>query len=420
MVDRPVVILGFGAAGMSAVVALREAGYAGRVLVIDKGEGLPYSPVLTSYYAAGRILREACFLWDEEELARYDVDVISGVEVTSLDVASNRVVLSDGRSFAYEKCLIATGASPALSVSDEFKRCNPLVLRDMHDADRLRKLLDDNPKPRVLVSGTSMVALKVCEACVQRGAPVTMLGRSPHILRGSAHPACAARFEQWLSELGVTLRLSDSIESVNAAGAAFDVRFKADGQVERFDALLVAHGVRPNIAFVAEGALAVDAGILVDDTMRTSAADVYAAGDVAQARDVMTGNSRVFGLWATACEQGMAAGCAMAAAMRDSNGLPDDQHRYYGGFACNTIHVCDIMFASAGDVSVREGVEITTEEHEDGTLLVFAYQPASCETRELVGFNIVTRADERGLFNPALDEIGKLKNAIEKTGANRG
>lgn len=409
-----VIILGFGTAATSAIVALRDAGYEGRLLVIDKGCGLPYSPVLTSYYAAGLIERDDCFLWDGQDIERYGVDVVYGVEVVSLDAAAHEIAVSDGRVFSYGKCLIATGASPTLSVNDDMRACNPLVLRDMDDADRFASVLQRGDGLRLLVSGTSMVALKSVEACLERGAHATLLGRSPHILRGNAHPACAARFETWLAALGVDMRLSDSVEAASAQEGACEVTFASDGATERYDGVLVAHGVRPNIGFVGEGTLVVDRGVVVDDEMRTSDPDVFAAGDVAQASDIATGGTRVFGLWMTARQQGATAGFAIAAALGCCGHRGFEERLFGGGLMCNTIHVHDIVFASAGTVTCEEGGSLEVEELSDDALLVRAYAPVGQQQRALVGFNVVAHADERGLYPAVLDEIGIMRSEIEK------
>ncbi|MBQ1450747.1 MAG: FAD-dependent oxidoreductase, partial [Eggerthellaceae bacterium] len=95
----------------------------------------------------------------------------------------------------FSKLLIATGAHPVVPGFPNLETYRPHVLRTMEDADRLREALACKPHARVLVSGTSMVGLKVVEACLDRKVDVTMLGRSPHILRSSAHPVVAERLE---------------------------------------------------------------------------------------------------------------------------------------------------------------------------------------------------------------------------------
>ena len=108
---RPVVVLGFGAAGTSAVMALREAGYQGRLVVVTDASAEPYSPVLTSYYAGGRIDRRQCFIWADSCLESLVDDMRTHARVRAIDVAAYEVVLESER-LGYSKLVVATGAHP--------------------------------------------------------------------------------------------------------------------------------------------------------------------------------------------------------------------------------------------------------------------------------------------------------------------
>jgi len=193
---KPVVVLGFGAAGMSAVAALREAGYKGGITVVTDTDSMPYSPVLTSYYAAGRIDRDQCFIWGDANPASMADEVRVRSKVVAMNAEAHEVTLDDGCRVGYSKLVVATGAHPVVRGFPRTDGYSPFVLRTMEDAERLRQALSSPCCKKVLVSGTSMVGLKALEACLDRGIQVTLLGRSPHIMRSSAHPLAAARFEE--------------------------------------------------------------------------------------------------------------------------------------------------------------------------------------------------------------------------------
>ena len=342
-------LLGFGAAAVNAACALRAEGYAGRITVVTDAGVDPYSPVLTSYYAGGRIERDACNPWADLDLAHVVDDVRAHARIESLDVAAHEVVLENGDRLRYSKLLVATGAHPIAPGFPQVEGYTPLVLRTMADAVRLRDALTSERCRDVLVSGTSMVALKVLEACLDRGKRVTLLGRSSHILRASAHPLVAQRFEEELVARGVELRLRQTVRGAEPADA--DARVEGGllvtfgtGEAQRFDEVVLAQGVEPNLDFVPRGALDADRGLIVDRFMRTSAPDVFAAGDVAQALDLSTGAPRVIGLWQNAVQQGRCAGRAMAAEL--AGRLPT--RPYPGSIPRNVIHVGDVLFASVG------------------------------------------------------------------------
>ena len=405
--DRPVVVLGFGAAAVSAICSLRECGYDGPLTVVTNAGPEPYSPVLTSYYAGGRIGQEQCFPWKDVDFSDLIDDLLFQQTPVSVDFAAHEVELVDGRRVGYSKLLVATGAHPVAPGFPELGAYRPHALRTMEDADRLYEALVRKPHARVLVSGTSMVGLKVVEACLDRKADVTMLGRSPHILRVSAHPAVAERFEQLLEERGVTFRLSQAVERVEdeSDASSYVVRF-SNGDEEEFDEVVLAQGVKPNLEFMDSGSVEMGDGLVVDSFMRTSVPDVFAAGDVAQALDLSSGKKRVIGLWQNAVQQGRCAGAAIAAEL--AGRVP--MRRYPGSIPSNTIYVQDVLFASAGSVAESEGRIIETITSPQSTS-VFAYERKGSKD-QLVGFNVLAVVSPDFKNESLVDDIGTYRRAI--------
>ena len=413
----PVVILGFGPAAMSAIDALRGAGYAGEIVVITDGEALPSSPVLTSYHAAGAIGRENCFLWHERDVEARDLTVVPHEAIAHLDAARRTITGGSGRTWRFSTCLIATGSTPRASSAGPLGACDPLTLRTIGDAEAFATALENAEDAHVLVSGTSMVALKAVETCLKRRAHVTMLGRSTHIRRKAAHPSAAARMERLIADQGVDLALGRKVASAQRLdGGGLSVLLEGDGLPRTFSTALVAHGMTPSIGFIAEGSLEIDRGIVVDRLMQTSVPGIFAAGDVAQA-PCLTGGSGIAGLWAEARAMGAAAGASMAAYL----GCPidDPEDRAYPGFLpANTIRVGRALFASAGRIPEDAPLgndaesEIFLEQTEaSGAYTLKAYEQRGSEPM-LVGFNMVALADERGLFSPAVDAIGRIRAEI--------
>ena len=400
-------MLGFGAAAVSAICSLRECGYDGPLTVVTNAGPEPYSPVLTSYYAGGRIGKEQCFPWKDVDFSDLIDDLLFQQTPVSVDFAAHEVELVDGRRVGYSKLLVATGAHPVAPGFPELGAYRPHALRTMEDADRLYEALVRKPHARVLVSGTSMVGLKVVEACLDRKADVTMLGRSPHILRVSAHPAVAERFEQLLEERGVTFRLSQTVERVEdeSDASSYVVRF-SNGDVEGFDEVVLAQGVKPNLEFIDSGSVEMGDGLVVDSFMRTSVPDVFAAGDVAQALDLSSGKKRVIGLWQNAVQQGRCAGATIAAELAGRAPM----RRYPGSIPSNTIHVQDVLFASAGSVAESEGRIIETITSPQSTS-VFAYERKGSKD-QLVGFNVLAVVSPDFKNESLADDIGAYRRAI--------
>ncbi|MBQ9002344.1 MAG: FAD-dependent oxidoreductase, partial [Eggerthellaceae bacterium] len=294
MSGSQVAIIGDGTAGVNALIALRNSGFDGVVRVFSDTGILPYSPILTSYYAGGEKTYDECFPWSAEQLAELEAEVHENCPVTELDTEAHLVRTPHG-DFAYDKCVIASGSTPMRWGFPEVEGGEyvPLVLRSMDDAERLKAVLEDTSVERVLVSGASMVALKTLEAALNRGKQVTLVGMNPHVLDFNALPEAAVRFERGLVEKGVELRLGQTIAAVKR-GERLEVTF-SNGDSDVFDAISVAHGMKSNLDFVKPGTLEIDRALVVDEFMRTSDPDVYAAGDVVQATELISGEKRVVG-----------------------------------------------------------------------------------------------------------------------------
>ncbi len=394
---KSVAIIGYGTAGVNAAIALRNAGYEGEIRAFADIDTLPYSPILTSYYAGGEKTYEECFPWSAEELDELNVTVVREA-VTGLDPQTHVIRTAEGE-YGYDKCVIATGAAPTCVgfPAVEGGSYEPLVLRSMDDAERLRRALDDPACNRVLVSGASMVALKTLEACLNRGKQVTLVGMMPHVLDMNALPQAAERFERGLRDKGVQLRLGQTIAAVKriarpAAGDdmrdwQLEVTF-SNGEVDVFDDISVSHGMRCNLGFLAPGALEVDRGLVVDGFMRTSDPDVYAAGDVAQATELISGEKRIVGIWKNAALQGACAGRVIAAEL--AGGAPSADMALAGSISTNTIAVNGTLFISAGTIEVTPERRVEVRESDDMTVVYLL------EGERLVGFNITCDHDEPG------------------------
>lgn len=437
--DQVAAIIGWGTAGVNAAIALRAAGYAGVIRAFSDTDILPYSPILTSYYAGGEKTYEECFPWSAEALAELNVEVVPNAHVAKLDPAAHRIVTEAGAEYAYDTCLVAVGARPSTVGFPRDCGYDPLVLRTMDDAARMKAAFESRACKRVLVSGASMIALKSVEAALNCGLEVSLVGVNDHVLDFSALPVAAERFERGLAAKGVQMRFGQSIAGVrvldgaDAEGGRLEVAFSG-GDVERFDEIVVAHGVRSDLSLLDGSGIAVDRAIVVDDFMRTSAPGVFAAGDCAQATELITGEKRVLGIWKTAALQGQCAGRAMAAEL--AGGAPAAADAYRGAIMTNTIAVSGTLFISAGLVDPREipGVAVEVQETDDMTVVRLyenGQDDVSCEGdicveagcgedgatklgpgARLVGFNVVADVDEPG--GTAYDVGAMLSLRIEE------
>lgn len=396
--EPTVAIIGYGTAGVNALIALRTAGYLGKICVFSNTRILPYSPILTSYYAGGEKSYDECFPWSAEELDSLGAEVLSDCPVTQLDPESHIIHTAQG-AFAYTKCIIATGATPVCWDFTGVCSTESLTLRTMDDAERLKAAITKPGCKRVLVSGASMVALKTLEACLARGLEVTLVGMNPHVLDFNALPQAAIRFEKGLQDKGVQLRLGQTVKAVEVVesedhplGRELKITFSTD-EMEVFDVVTVAHGMECNLDFVTEGSLEIDKALVVDDYMRTSDPDIYAVGDVAQAKELISGEKRIVGNWKNAAVQGACAGRTIAAELAGTEIPPDATFR--GSIPTNTIAVDGTLFISAGTMEVTPERRVEVRESDEMTV-VYVFGEEAEGAKRLVGFNLVCDEDKAG------------------------
>jgi 3-phenylpropionate/trans-cinnamate dioxygenase ferredoxin reductase component len=302
------VIVGAGMAGGKAAETLRDEGFDGRVLLVGAEPERPYErPPLSKDYLRGESERVGAYL--QEDPGWYDeheVELRTGATVESLDIGERAVVLAGGERIAYDALLLATGAEPKRPPIPGADLEGVHVLRTLEDSDALRAVLQRGG--RLVIVGAGWIGCEVAASARQGGMDVAVVEPQSVPLEGVLGTALGAFYRDVHADHGVALHLGAGVAAIEGAARAERVR-TSDGTTLDADAVLLAVGVAPRSG-LAEGILDVDNGIVVDAGLRTSAAGVFAAGDVANHHHPRFGRLRVEH-WANALEQGPAAARAM-------------------------------------------------------------------------------------------------------------
>jgi NADPH-dependent 2,4-dienoyl-CoA reductase/sulfur reductase-like enzyme len=324
-------IVGAGPAGLAAVETLRALDPACEIaLVCDEP---PYARMVLPYLVEGRIEERATATGDAEWLASRGVEAHLGRRVQRIEPAAHRVTLDDGVSLGYDRLLIATGsraARPALPGIDL-----PGVL-PFWTLDHARAYLGAPHRETAIVGG-GFIAFTVLDAVVARSERVTLLEREPQVLPRMLDASGAAIVAARLRTRGVDVRTEASLERIEAHGGRKRLHL-ADGAPLECDAVLVAAGIQPNVELLDGSGIEVRHGVVVDEHLRTSAADVFAAGDVAEGPDLLGGTRSVRAIQPTAVDHGRVAAANMA-------GHPV---AYAGSLVMNVLAVQGLEAASFG------------------------------------------------------------------------
>ena len=304
-----IVIVGGGLAAGTAATALRDAGYDGDVVLHAAEPHLPYErPPLSKGYLAGEKDADSLLVHPASWYAENDVDVRTGSRVERID-ADAHTVTAGGATESFDRLLIATGASPRRLAAADESGAPVAYLRTREDSDRLRSALA--PGHRIAILGGGFLGLEVAAAARTAGADVTVLEALDLPLLRVLGPEIGAVFADLHREHGVDLRLGAKVTGFDGDGRR--ARLTVDGSADvDADLLVVGIGASPDVALAEATGLAVDNGILVDERMRTSHPDVFAAGDVARAHHPVLGRSIRVEHWDNAIRQGRVAGRAMA------------------------------------------------------------------------------------------------------------
>jgi NADPH-dependent 2,4-dienoyl-CoA reductase/sulfur reductase-like enzyme len=269
--DVDVLLIGGGVASVRCARALRRRGFTGSVLLAGEEASIPYNrPPLSKELLRGEAPVELTWAEQPEWYARQRVELSLGTTVTDLDAARSRASLADRTLVRFRQCLIATGASPRVPPVPGAEHA--MLLRTVLDGQTIRARAETGG--RAVVIGGGFIGVEVAASLAAVGMRVTMLEMAAGLWGGALGPAVSAWAAEVLHERGVSVRLETAATRLEADAAwVGDERLPAD--------LLVAGvGVSPRLELAGE--LAVDDGIVVDDRRQTSAAGIFAAGDVAR------------------------------------------------------------------------------------------------------------------------------------------
>ncbi len=301
-------IVGSSHAGLAAVDAIRMQDKEGPLTLVSQEDCLPYSPTILPYVVSGRVDPGEVFLRDEAALDRLRVHFMKGSRVTGLHAGDGTVTLANGDTLKYEKALLATGAEPKSPPIPGLQGSSFFVLRTLADALELRKAMEGSRT--ALVLGAGLIGMHAAENLARCGVEVAVVEALGQVLPGYFDEEAARMIQRAFSAQGVDVVTGSRVEGVARSNGAANISLST-GRALSVDLVLVAAGVQPRVHFLRGSGLETDQGILVDERMRTSARGVWAAGDVAQARDFFDPVKRISATLPNAVDQGRIAGMDM-------------------------------------------------------------------------------------------------------------
>ncbi len=334
-------IIGNSAGGICAAEAIREVDEKGTIMIVSDEPYPAYSrPLISEHLAEGYPLERMLFR-PPDFYEKNNIRTVLGREVTGLDITGQTAVLEGGGKVNWEKLLLATGGVPIFPRMEGSDREGVFTFTTLDDARAIDAFLNRQAGRRVrsVVIGGGLIGVSVTEALVKRGVDITIVEMKDRVLNTILDEEASAIMESVLKQASIEIITDNTVSRINGylpaevAGVTL-----ADGTALPCEMVVVAIGVQPRTALVADTGIEVNRGIVVDRTMATSVPGIYACGDVSEAYDFVFGENRLSPIWPNACAGGRVAGFNMAGVSAE----------YQGGTAMNSIKYFGVSIVSAG------------------------------------------------------------------------
>jgi rubredoxin-NAD+ reductase len=290
--SAPLLIIGAGLAGWTTVREFRKLDTNTPIVLVTADSGDFYAkPTLSNAYAQKRTPAQLVTTPAAKMAETLNVTLLAHHQVQSLDTAAHHVVVAHGgqtQALTYSRLVLATGAQPIRipvggTAADQVKSINNLDdFGIFHQALGLDPSAPEPAAPKtVLIMGAGLIGCEFANDLVLAGATVHVVDPSPRPLALLLPAEAGEQLQAALQALGVVWHFGTTVAAVDSANAGLNVRL-ADGSTVAADLVLSAIGLRADTTLAAAAGLVCERGIVVDDTLQTSAADVYALGDCAQ------------------------------------------------------------------------------------------------------------------------------------------
>lgn len=385
-------IIGNGVAAVGAIEAIRQIDRDNSITLISAEPYRVYGRPLISSLLAGKIGEKDIFYRPADFYESNKVNALLGKTVSEIRTGTRQVILETGEVIAFDKLLIATGGIPFIPPIEGRNGPDVYVFTTLDDARKLDGLVGKAKK--IVVLGGGLIGLKAAESLHDRGIKIAVVELADRILSAAFDAEAGGIIAARLAEVGIDLILNNSItEIVRVRKRVKSVVLKDGGRIE-CDAVVIAIGVVPNKTLAERAGIKVNRGVLTDSKMETDTPGIFAAGDVAEAEDMLLGEKRVTPIWPNAFIQGRHAGLAMAGKSK----------RYAGSIPMNSIEFYGIPTVSMGISNPpAEGFEVLARfEPQKNT-----YRKIVLRDGKLVGTVLVGKIERAGVLS------GLISNRID-------
>jgi NAD(P)H-nitrite reductase large subunit len=382
-----ILIIGAGPAGVTAAETIRLYDRACQVEMFSAEDSQPYSPpALADHF----LHNSNAHLWRGEHWPEEnDILYHQDAHVARIEPEAHRIHLKDGGAFSYDRLVIATGGRLYAPVprSDLQGIYN---FRSLAAAEEIVRRVRSGEARKAVIVGAGFIGMEIAILLRDLGVEVTQLEMLDQVMAGMLDKDTAAIAAQRMLAQGIDLRLNTKAETFLGDGTAKGVKL-VSGEILEADILIAATGVKPNLGLLEGSGIEHGTGIRVNAHMRTSAADIYAAGDAVEAPDRLTGETFVHAILPNAIEQGKVVGLNLV-------GYPT---QYEGAERMNSLKHLGLPIIAAG---LKEGDEVLQEKRNGCLRTLYLKQD------RLVGYQLAGDIRAAGILRSLMLQGADLKS----------
>ncbi len=385
-------IIGNGPTGVIAAETLRKADPAGNITMIGSEAEPPYSRMAIPYLLMGNINEQGTHLRKgNDHFAHMKINNVVG-KVSRVDTGAKKITLESGAQHSYDKLLIASGSHP---VAPPISGIDLPGIHPCWTLDDARKIMTiAKPGARVLQMGAGFIGCIIMESLAARGVKLTVVEMGDRMVPRMMTEGAGKMIKQWCEKKGVAVHTGAKVNSIEKGADGALVANLSTGDKIAADLIISATGVKPNIGFLQGTEVKTAAGVLVNNSMQTNVADIYAAGDVAEAKDFSTDKTLVNAIQPNAADQARIAALNMA-------GKPTTSQ---GSLAINVLDTLGLISSSFGRWWGADGGQSVELKDNDN----FKYMHLEFKDDVLVGATSVGLTQHVGVLRGLIQSQTKL------------
>lgn len=394
------VIIGNSASGIACVEAIRSKDKKSGIAIVSEEDYHIYSRCLLSYYLAGDIAEEKLTYRPDDFYKANKVASMVGYKCEKV-LPEKKVLKIDGKKdIKFDKLLIAAGARPKFPEIPGVDKKGVMGLRTIRDAKAIQALIKETKTVAIL--GGGLIGMKAAYGLSTHGKDVRVIVKSGQVLSQILDKKAAAIFQEWIGKKGITIMTGLEAKEISGKDKVRSVILDNGEEIE-CEMIVVGKGVQPNTDIVKDSGIKIDEGILVNEYLETNIESIYASGDIAQAKDVVTGESRINALWPIAVEEGRIAGLNIAG----------EKTAYEGSLAMNSVEFFGLPVISVGITRPKSGAGFEEIVYEDASRAL--YKKIVIKDQTPVGMifvNDIKNAGIVGLLIRNKIDISGIKSSI--------